>query len=507
MNAFKKLRIVIGRRFIIFVTTVMFAFTSFAINLDWNFTFNSGDIQLKFAGPYTKICLTDGSDPHDAIGAPAIPVKFANILLPDGATDIKVSATGDLVLLANDVTPWPVQRVVPKSKKKPAFVEPDPVAYASSNAWPAAVATMEGVHQMQGSTFVSVRINPIVYVGSEKALYYRPIVTVTVSYKQPAVSRGVLHRAGATEMVNALVVNPSVVSDASTSRQKVLGNNSSVDYLIITSEALKGDEKMGDTEATGFQALADYRATEAGGSYRTQVITTEYIAENYEGDDIQMKIRNCINDYYTNHHLTYVVLGGDDSVVPDRDAFAAAPSGGEDNTIERHMPTDLYYSDLTGTWKTDGYRDFGLVEANVDMSPEVIVGRIPVRTAEQTSCYIAKVMAFEADLAHPRNSILLGGPAAWCRYYGDKRPTDDVTTSDGHPGFRALQREGYVSDSEMWLRRLYRDGIKPYWNNVEAVQTVKIASDGLTSWDTSICGDTPLTGTNLEAWMNATILT
>ena len=43
------------------------------------------------------------------------------------------------------------------------------------------------------------------------------------------------------------------------------------------------------------------------------------------------------------------------------------------------MPTDLYYSDLTGTWKADGLDDFGVEEANVDMSPEVIVGRIRSR--------------------------------------------------------------------------------------------------------------------------------
>ncbi len=67
----------------------MFAFTSFAINLDWNFTFNSGDIQLKFAGPYTKICLTDGSNPHDAIGAPAITdPEFVGVVVKDEARAI-----------------------------------------------------------------------------------------------------------------------------------------------------------------------------------------------------------------------------------------------------------------------------------------------------------------------------------------------------------------------------------------------------------------------------------
>jgi hypothetical protein len=54
----------------------------------------------------------------------------------------------------------------------------------------------------------------------------------------------------------------------------------------------------------------------------------------------------------------------------------------------------------------------------------------------------------------------------------------------------------------MWLRRLYRDGIKPYWNNVESTQTVKIACDGITSWDKSTCGDVNLTGGVLKGWLD-----
>ena len=503
--------IVSSRRGIALITTVMFAISAMATDLEWLFTFNRSDVTLSSKGEFTWVSLTDGSNPRDAIGAPAIPAKYANILLPDGATDVKVSASGNLVLLASDVTPWPVQLSVPKSKPLPPFTTPDPVAYASAAPWPAVAATFEGLHQMQGSTFVSVRVNPLVYVGAEKKLYYRPVVNVTVSYTLPrSAARSGSQGALATEMVNALVVNPTRSSSTistTASRGGTRNTNDKVDYLIITSSSLAGD----------FQELATYRATEAGGSYSTRVITIEDITSNYEGDDVPMQIRNCITDYYQNHSITYVVLGGDDSVVPVRYTYAYT-----DNTQEWHMPTDLYYSDLTGNWQTNYYRDFGLVEANVDMSPEVIVGRIPIRNAEQFNAYFDKVTAFEANSDHTRNSILLGGPAAWCRYYGDKRPTDDVT-GDGHCGF--LERTSptdpiapidpkdpkdpyystcYVSDTEMWLRRLYRDGIKPFWENAESAtgRTIRLATDAITSWDDKYCGDTPLSGTNFQSWLN-----
>lgn len=475
----------LGFRVSAITIAVMTALSAFGANLGWRFAFAPGDITLKPAGRFTVVSLAGGSATRDALGAPAIPARYANILLPDGAVDVKVSAEGQLVPLASDITPWPVQRPAPKSRRQPPFTAPDPAAYASAEAWPAEVATMEGVHRMQGSTFVSVRVNPVVYVGSERTLYYRPSVSVTVTYTLPAARHsGPNLRSGrVTEMVNALVVNPAVVTDI---RPKTAGKGDGIDYLIITSAAL----------ADAFQSLADYRATTAGGSYKTYVVTVEDIADGYKGDDIQMKIRNCITDYYENRGTGYVVLGGDDTVVPDRDTYVRA--GGVE---EEHMPTDLYYSDLTGTWKTEDCDEFGLLEANVDMSPEVIVGRIPVRSADQLSGYIAKVKDFEASLLHTRNSIIMGGPAAWCRYYGKKRPSDDVT-ADGHCGFRERGSKYYVSDSEMWLRRLYRDGIKPFWDNAEgSALTMKIASDGITSWDKNACGDAVLSGTNLQKWL------
>ena len=491
MLKLRTLLVNLGQRCATLVITLLLAFatsfsSAFADNLKWDFEFSTSDIELLPCREFTVISLADGANTRDVIGAPAIPAKFVNILLPNGATDVSVTASGVLEPLAQDITPWPVQRLAPKSKVQPPFTHPDPAAYASSSPWPAAAASFEGLHEMQGSTFVSVRLNPIVYVGSEKALYYRPTVSVNVSYTAPSTPRAIkgAHGTQVSNMVNALVVNPTAKSAAPRSNKR---DANTVDYLIITSNSL----------SSAFQNLANYRSSAIGGDYSTLVITKESIASNYSGDDIQMKIRNCISDYVSNHGTTYVVLGGDDTIVPDRDTYCYAQE-----TEESHMPTDLYYSDLTGTWKDSGGTKYGVTAANVDMSPDVIVGRIPVRTAAQLSAYLAKVIDFEADLSHTRNSIILGGPAAWCRYSGTKRPSDDVT-GDGHVGFRASTHD-YVSDSEMWLRRLYRDGIKPYWDNAENAtgRTVNLACDAITSWDSSKSGDKALTAANLKTWLN-----
>lgn len=94
---------------LLLVMVLTMAKSALATNLEWNFKFNTSEVTLSPKGDFTRISLSDCSDPCDVIGAPAIPAKYANILLPNGATDVKVSASGDLVLLASDVTPWPVQ--------------------------------------------------------------------------------------------------------------------------------------------------------------------------------------------------------------------------------------------------------------------------------------------------------------------------------------------------------------------------------------------------------------
>ena len=140
-----------------------------AAELSVDFTFSADDVELTTAGEYTAIGLADGSRVADELGAPSIPAKFANVLIPSGAQNVSVSASGEWTLLAEGITPYPAQPRSPKSKAKPAFV-PANARYASAAAWPAEIATYQGDHEMQGYQFVSVRVNPLAYVGADKTL-------------------------------------------------------------------------------------------------------------------------------------------------------------------------------------------------------------------------------------------------------------------------------------------------------------------------------------------------
>ena len=438
-----------------------------AAELKVDFTFSAADVELTTAGEYTVVALADGSSVVDEVGAPSIPAKFVNVLIPSGARNVSIAASGEWTLLAEGITPYPAQPRSPKSRSKPAFV-PANARYASAAAWPAEIATYQGDHSMQGYQFVSVRVNPLAYVGAEKKLYLREKVTVTVTYDAPVAAKKILPRQQATfePLVQSLVVNPEAAAEFAPALE-TRAPKAALDYLIITSATL----------SNAFQQIANYRASAAGGSYTTRVMTTNDIGSAYSGADLQAKIRACISNNVATLGTTMVLLGGDDTVVPVRGCKVSAV--GE---TELTMPTDLYYSGLGGSWDGNANGVYGETSDGVDLAYDVVVARLPMRTVTQVTNYLNKVMTYEAGW-NVTNKIMLGGPYAWDTWTGNSRPSDDVT-GDGHAGFRSTNpAHDSVSDSEAWLRRLYRDGIRSYWP-----AQVNIMCDTITSWDPSYCG-------------------
>jgi len=212
-------------------------------------------------------------------------------------------------------------------------------------------------------------------------------------------------------------------------------------------------------------------------------VTTAAIDAGYTGVDQQERIRNCIRDYYQNHGTIYVCLGGDNTVVPDRDCYVSVGS-----YVSSTMPTDLYYGGLDGTWDSDGDGIYGEAgeDTDVDLLPEVWVGRIPVRTAQQAADYITKLIAYETAGAQDFSGrLLLTGTKLWNRYSGDSRPAD---FRDHDP----------VSDAHIWNNRACRDAIQPY----RQLTFLGQMHDTRTSWDTAVAVDYALTSTNLQTRMN-----
>jgi hypothetical protein len=238
-------------------------------------------------------------------------------------------------------------------------------------------------------------------------------------------------------------------------------------YLLITNERL----------APAFEPLVQ-RRTEQG--FAGRLLTVETICASYSGKDEPEQIRNCIIDHYGRYGTQYVALGGDQVVVPVR--WCLPRSDGY------YMPADLYYADMDGSdWDANHngiYGEAGEV-TEVELTPEVHLGRIPLRTSQDAAAYINKVVTYET--ASPdgfANSMILFG--SWGFASGNGRRSD-------------LRHHDPVDGAERWqMWYTYYRYIQPYWQAVP----LHFLWHGYSSWDSEVCGDYDLTLDHLIEQLN-----
>ncbi len=103
-----------------------------------------------------------------------------------------------------------------------------------------------------------------------------------------------------------------------------------------------------------------------------------------------------------------MLLAGDTNLIPCRFAFPMSYEwnyGREDN-----MPCDLYFSDLDGNWNQNGNSVWGEVEDDVDLHPDVHVGRAPCEDIEEAWTFWNKIKTYETtDPGHHDETLLAAG--------------------------------------------------------------------------------------------------
>lgn len=140
--------------------------------------------------------------------------------------------------------------------------------------------------------------------------------------------------------------------------------------------------------------LSEYVRERRLRGFDVKVETLEQISSSFPGQDIQEKIRNYLKSIKRNDVRQYVILLGDEYLIPPRFLYAFDCRANY-NPVENKIPSDLYYADLDGTFNADGDTLFGEVSDSVDLYPDLVIGRIPVGNPAQLVNYLAKVKAYE----------------------------------------------------------------------------------------------------------------
>lgn len=333
----------------------------------------------------------------------------------------------DVVMAANPI-------IVPTGSQGTSSVSQQ-VSYPLTT-YPTVNAEYSSTQLMDGYKIVCLNICPYRYDATNKILNFISSINISLSLMTTATAKQatttVKERGDVMkDAVKNFVINSndldSLYSTALSSSSLSTTSNEVFPYLIITSTSLK----------TAFEPLLEWKKMKG---VKTKIITIDDINSSYSGSNTQLKIKNCLYDYYQNYGLKYVLLGGDDSVVPVQGCYCKVNS-----TVDNKIPTDLFYEcfDDNFEWNANNNGIIGEISDNIDMSPEIYLTRAPVRTVSDVTSFVDKIIDYEKTppVEDWKDSILLCAAYLW----------GTVTDDNGN----------VVSDGQYKSEKFYNTYIKP----------------------------------------------
>ncbi len=351
---------------------------------------------------WTEVHLP-GAIVESGVGRPTIPTLRMTIPLGVG----NAVADAQLQILEDEVRQLD-RPLVPYGGEQSSRDEtapraaPDPAAYASVAPYPAQSVTLVREYELSGGERYAVfRVAPLRYTAASRQVHWvkRARLVVEVAHRRPGSAELVRERAmppTTLALAGPLGDGRVLLSDAGFAPSESPSvDGSLVEYVIVSPD----DEEM----VAEWQRLADWK-TASG--HPAVVRTTAWISSNYpQGSDLAERVRLFLRDAYVHWGLRWAVLGGDTDLIPTRYArsWFYNPSGSDTGT---DLACDYYFACLERTWDGDGDGTFGESSRSeaqpggpqagdkVDFSPEIQVGRISARTADDVREYLDKYFIY-----------------------------------------------------------------------------------------------------------------
>jgi|GEM_PF-4226297 len=394
-----------------------------------SFTVETPLAQLSLVPEDTFTMVSIGGFEYEQrFGAPMLPIISKKFCIPTNEAVVSYNIMAiDSIVVPGQYLVFPVQPPEPMSGG--VFYPPDSTIYNSVSPFPEEIVNFSSPHYMAGVKTTDVRVNPVRYCPAlRKLVLYthleiKLILGPSPSNACPVVKRSLKQHQDILNSTKIVVDNPEQVEVFTTSPPIVPDSLFASEqwppgpwtFVIITTADMRDE----------FQMLADWRIDKG---LRTRIVTKEWIEVNLQGRDIQEKIRKYIKDVYSRLGTQYVLIGGDEEIIPTRIAYA-----GLEDPDYNNVPSDLYYSDLEGWWDGDwegtgadnifcNFADLTLPKDSVDFDPDVSVGRISVSTETEAAEFINKLLIYEQTPSDEYSSLadflLLGanmnGPTWTC---------------------------------------------------------------------------------------------
>lgn len=383
---------------------------------DFKFEYNGNKIKVFYAKPWLDNYMEE---------MPHIPNLAYEIIMPK---DVELTAlkweVEERVLVASevDLVARPIDVVGP-----PIGLDQWPAYNAYDGTYPSKEAKLKWEMQeymINKYNSLVYWIFPFDYDPDKKELYFTPKISLSITVKSTGTETRLDNIKSQCRFSNIDVFQYiGSESEAGLMALDSLYNYSSdskLDYLVITQQDLKNS----------FDKLVNWK-TKKG--LKCKVVSIEEIYSEIHTGSESFKIKKYIDSLYRTQGLSYVLLGGDGTVVPVQKTYGSiklSENGGTKSYTGNLIPADIYYACLKGRldWNADNDNNFG--EAGVDLAnliPDVIVTRIPIKNNQNIEDYTKKLISYEKFGPTNPDRLLLAGVQF---YTGTEEKSDAHSSSD-----------------------------------------------------------------------------
>ena len=348
---------------------------------------------IKETNQYLTVNLEKATSSLSKVGEPVLPVVRKVFTLPLGSkvshVDVSFSEANEIAL-SKPVQPGPeptpkTDMCAPKEPVKNSEIYEGVELYPSNSFSYSMGAGIKGDERV---IFLTVHCYPVRYSPGLGTLYYSERIDIRVTYEEPIVSISF------PDQYDMVIIAPSMFSDE-------------------------------------LQPLIAHKNSRG---VQTVLKTTEEIYGEYTGRDEPEKIKYFIKDAIENWGIRFVLLVGGAAQVPGRYTHIYFEYDYQDEWV---FLSDLYYADVYdeelnfSSWDSNENDVFG--EYNwygntdeVDLYPDVYLGRLACVNESQVITCVNKIIAYETEKAHTQdwftNLVLMGG---------DSLPGDEEQVDEG----------------------------------------------------------------------------
>lgn len=341
-----------------------------------NYTFSEPNIKEHNGLVNVYVDEADFNDIHDQW--PVLPVNLTTFTFPLG------TKIAEVIVTYNDPKNMTITENIAYGSCSTITDTSDEI-YQSNEMYPSSFMSYHlggGLLDDEHTTFLNIRINPVTYSPNKNLVHFIQNATITLIYKEP---------------------------------ETVLIQDSEVyDLLIISPQSF----------VKNLEPLVNHKQDN---NIKTRIKTVEEIDSGNTGRDIQEKIKYMIKQEIEQAGIDYVLLvGGIDKQstrwnLPVRYSHVIIREGTQE-IVEPEFISDIYFADIYdsegnfSSWDTNNngiYAEYknGIID-EMDLYPDIAVGRIPCRDAKEVKIMVDKIIVYESQTKNSdwfKNMILISG--------------------------------------------------------------------------------------------------